>query len=328
MHAEIAKNRIDSGIDCELNSPSNCQGMEEDDDTIRARQECAIADEKFALCSVELQEVINTAGYHGVHKRRLLFDLDWLDVKELGLNTCVRKELEKFLGVARGFFVQPVSHGIEPESAHLARSGISQETGITRTTPCPGRGGANVSNFMSLDNQARKLWTPPSNMMTPFVTLVVIAVGEMCEPRCRECLEDVKHLCSMKGGSALAVLIVELLVLVNIEVEGAHWVLSARDCNGIISATIGRVLERQLKVCCAFEFSLTARCLLYRWTGQRSLGIDWRLCIGEKSTQECSLQLSPDPDGRSISKCMITVKSLARTSKFLKVKYLSKSQVS
>ena len=153
------------------------------------RVQC-IADDRFALISPELRNSIVSAGYKTEQSRMLLYELDWMDVKEMELDVRQRKELEKFLGLPNGAFLKP-PESAAPASANTpatpAESTVESQSNQEAITPCPGRGGNVVSNFPTMRD---KNWMPGALKMGPDVTRLLIAAGEHFEPRFRECLDD------------------------------------------------------------------------------------------------------------------------------------------
>ena len=206
-----------------------------------------VSDDRFRLISPELRNSIVAAGYSTQQSRLQLYDLDWMDIKEMELAVRQRKELERFLGLPNGAFIKPPERSTP---ASVTNSGAVSEDAPERTdaessTPCPGRGGNVVSNFPTLRDSK---WAPSGLKMGPDTTKFLIALGETFEPRLRECLEDFRVMQKTTGGESVAVLLAELLVFENIDEEGGEFIMSGRQIQAIQNCTISRVLPRQQKV--------------------------------------------------------------------------------
>lgn len=220
------------------------------------RRRKLVAEDQFALISEELQTAIVSAGYTSVERRLDLFDLDADDVNDMGLNLFLRKELEKFLGLAKGALKRCPSASIsapstmsppDADATEDEADDCSVSAGSSYFTPCGGRGGVNIADFPTESNRA-KGWTRRAATMDSFVTLYMIACAELVEPRLRECIDDIKQLQHLHGGKALAVLLVELVVFCNIAQPGAEWSLTANDIDGIVACTFQKLFKRQTEM--------------------------------------------------------------------------------
>ena len=212
-----------------------------------------VSNQRFDECPVELRQILIQGGYDTLEARLDLFDLDYMDAQEMALNTRMRKQLEKFLGMRSGYLLAPCSappNAVDDTSMGASASQTPGETDACRT-PCAGRGGRNVSNFPTTRD---KDWEPSGTKMGPDTTRFGVALQKYFEPRYRECLTDVRQMTKTQGGESLADLFVSCLVFENADEEGAEFIIDGKQKQGIINCTISRLLGRQEKVCCHIRF--------------------------------------------------------------------------